>query len=1081
MTEPTNREVLAPGSGEGDGAPRLEVRLLGGFAVACQGQMVAPDAWGRRGARQLVKLLASSSRQRLHREEFLETLWPDHDPTAAAGAFRAMLHVARRALATIPTPGVDLLVRDGDEIVLQSPGLAWVDAHAFEASAIAAHRSADPVALERAIDLYAGDLLPEDRYEDWTSVWRESLREQYLSLHLALGDAYAAGDDHVRAAAILERAFRLDPLNEDIAARLMQQVALTGSRQRALRVYQRLRAALNAELDVAPAAATERLYAEILAGHVPIRPGQPAPARKAAVASNLPEPLTRFIGREAAVERVGKVLVSRPLVTLTGVGGVGKTRLAIAAARSVLDAFPDGAWFADLSAVRSDEAVRPAIMMALAASSFGGDDWSAVAGALRERRALLVIDNCEHVISEVADAVQDLLRPGSLARVLTTSREPLRVDGETVLRVPPLTVAGSGAVADDGGESESASLFIERARHHDPDFNPTPEDRATIDAMCRQLDGLPLAIELAAARVTVLTVEQIRQRLDDPFRVLGSGSRAGSSRHQTLSKTIEWSYDLLDPAERVVFERLSVFDGGFSLDAAESVCEGEGIDRRDVLSLVAQLVDKSLVQVEATPDDVRYRLLETVRHFAAGRLHEHGEHDTLAMRHALYYLNLAEAAKAGLNGREQERWLRRLEHDIDNIRGALRTLVSRQNVEGELRLASAIQRFWWVRGHVSEGRRWLEDALARAQAKPGAPATVIAGAMQSAGNLAVSQGDAIRGQELLEEALALYRQHGDDSQIADALTYLATVLRLRGEDARAIPLAEESLVLRRRLGDPRDIALTLGVLGELGIVASDLTSASDYLLEALDIYRAIGDRHSVAITLNNLGEAARGLGELDRAAAYCQESLAIFRELDAPHGVAYLLSSLADIAREQGRAGDARRDYREALATFRKLGYTAAALGVIRGIALLDIADGAVARGVTMLAAAGRLLDATGASWTTIEHDDNARGIELARRSIDENAYEIAAERGASLSFDDLAALALSDVPASGSSRTATLSPREREVVAFIVRGLSNRQIAAEMGVAQRTIDTHVANILRKLGVSSRQQIGEAGAVDAEG
>lgn len=1051
---------------------QLHVRLLGEFAVSFAGNSVAPAAWTRRGARQLVKLLAVQPRQRLHREEIIDALWPDHDPTVAAGSLRALLHLARRAIATVAPADLAILAREGDEVALQSPGLAWIDARAFEAAAAAGLRDADPAVLQQALDLYTGDPLPEDRYEDWTAVWRESLRERFLAVHVGLADALSGRAEHARAAEVLERALQLDPVDEDVAARLMRQYVATSQRQRALRVYRRLREALASELDAPPDPATERLYAEILAGHADAMPRDATV--NAMAAHNLPEPLTRFIGREATVTRVRAAVAANPIVTLAGVGGVGKTRLAIEAARGMVANFADGIWFVDLSAARSDDAVHSAILLVLSSSPLAAADWPALVEERRDRSALLVLDNCEHLIDSVAEAAQALLGPGRGVRILATSREPLRIGGEVVVRVPALTVGSDDGTAEHGS-SEAASLFVDRARQHNPDFAPTPGDLASIDAICERLDGLPLAIELAAARVTALSVEQLGGRMEDPFHVLGAGSRTDSPRHRTLWDTIDWSYGLLDPSERLLFDRLSVFDGGFSLDAAEAVASGDGIDRRDVLSLVAQLVDKSLIQVEAGVDEVRYRLLETVRRFAVERLLERGEQETIARCHADWFLALAEAADIQLRGREQGRWLRQLDVDIDNIRAALRTFVRQGDVDGELRLSTILLRLWWVRGYVSEGRRWLEDAIERARATPGANRRLIADAMMNAGALALSQGEAAYSEALFEESLALNRQLGDPIGIADVLHQLATALRLRGDALRAMPLAEESLALRREHGNAREIALSLGLIGELSIVANELDAAETYLRESLEMYRASGDRHSVAITLNNLGEVYRGLGALDQAAACCQESLEIFRALDAAHGVAYLLASLGDIATLQGRVADAQRDYREALTTFRRLAYTAAALGVVRGIAQLDAAWGQPARASTLFAAADALLVDTGASWTPLERAERDRGIDRARALLGEEAFDAAVRAGACLTLDEAVALALSvDLAVPAAERPSALSPREREVAELVARGLTNRQIAAAIGVSQRTAETHVLNALRKLGVDSRQDIGGA-------
>ncbi|HUG15262.1 MAG TPA: tetratricopeptide repeat protein [Thermomicrobiales bacterium] len=1053
----------------------LRIYLLGEFRVAIGDALLPQSVWGRRRARGLLKLLALSPRQRLHREEIIEQLWPEQDPDTAAANLRVTLHAVRQALRAGEGRESPFAQAIDDEIVLQRVGRAWVDADAFEHAAGAALRSGSVADLRAALDLYTGELLPEDRYEDWASALRERLRGLHLSLLSALAGALEGAGDAAGAIDALESVLAADPTDEAAARRLMRAYTASGQRHRALRLFRRLRDALQRDLDVPPEAETQQVYGDILSGAVSAPPA-PSPIPDRAARHNIRLPLTSFVGREEELRRIREQLATTRLLTLRGPAGCGKTRLATAAGHALLDTFADGVWFVNLSPLVSAEPIVSTIAGAMGLTLDASQaELPALVEALRSKQALLIVDNCEHLIEASARVAEALLGECPALRVMTTSREPLRVAGEAVLLVPalPLPVAGAQSL-EQARQSDAARLFVDRARSLQPEFELTAETAPLVVDICRRLDGLPLAIELAAARVPLLSLEQLARRLSDPLQVLTGGSRTAERRQQTLRATLDWSFDALDDPEQRLLERLSVFAGEWTLEAAELVCAGDGIAEREVLTLLAQLVDKSLLEARAGGSEARYHLLVTIRQYAAERHAARGDAaaHTLQRRLADYCVQLAEAAGTGLLGAEQGAWLERLELELDNLRAALDWCERTGELERQLRIAASLVRMWWIRGYANEGRRWLEGALRIAEQQPGFDPGVRARALQAAGNLARMQGEIELAQQHLETCLVLQREHGDPSELAHVLNYLAALLGVRGDLPRAIELAQEGLALFRQVGERRGIALTLGTLGEVYYTAGDAPQASQYLEGALALDREIGDTHSIAITLNNLGEALRTQGLLDQAAASFEESLVIFRELEATHGVAYLLANLGDIASGQGQHQTALRHYMEALGIFHLLGYRQAMLGVVANMAALDARQGQAERAARLLGAEDALRAEAGFASTPVERAEIDETVAVIHSRLDQEAFERAWDAGRRMSLEDVVALAGSvELTTSPALAEPRLSPRERDVALLAARGMTNQQIAEALGITVRTAETHVGNVLRKLGLGSRRDL----------
>jgi predicted ATPase/DNA-binding SARP family transcriptional activator len=799
---------------EGDPSS-LRVSLLGGFEVSAGSLVAREGEWRLRKAASLVKLLALTPHHRLHREQILDLLWPDLSPRAAANNLHQALHVARRTLEPGATTFRYLRLQD-EQVVLCPSGRLWVDVDAFERAAEEARRSREPAAYRTALELYAGDLLPRDRYEEWAEERRAGLRRTCLALLFEVAALHEERDSFGQAVEALREILSSEPAHEEAHVSLMRLYARTGQRYQALRQYEQLRQALQRELGTEPHPASRQAYEEILAGHVPVA-GSPTDRSEQkppeAGKHNLSGSLTSFVGREREKKEVERLLGTSRLLTITGTGGCGKTRLAQEVARDLVNAYADGVYLTELASLSESTLVPQAVAEALGVREQPGSSLTdTLADSLSAKTLLLVLDNCEHLVEACAHLVETLLKACPELRILTTSREPLGAAGEVIWQVPSLS--GPSPLLRHALEElegyESVRLFVERARYRNPAFLLDQQNARAVAEICRKLDGIPLAIELAAARAG-LSVEQIAARLDDPLRLLTGGNRTATPRQRTLRGALDWSYELLVGFERVLFRRLSVFAGGFSLEAAETVSSGEGIEEEDVLDLLSRLVDKSLVVSEATGDGgVRYRMLEPVRQYAQERLEESGEGDALRGRHAAFFLALAEVAESKLVEPDQVSWFERLEREHDNLRAALRNALDRGKVEPGLRVGGAIWRFWYARGHLSEGRRWLEEALAQ----PGtAPAR--AKALRGAGALAWAQGDYARAETLFEESLALRRELGDRQGVAEAINGLASVARDRGEYARARALFEVNLAVCRELENDDGTQITYSTIQDV--------------------------------------------------------------------------------------------------------------------------------------------------------------------------------------------------------------------------------------------------------------------------
>jgi non-specific serine/threonine protein kinase len=804
---------------------------------------------------------------------------------------------------------------------------------------------------------------------------------------------------------------------------------------------------------------------------------------------NLPVEISSFIGREAAIAEVTGLFERQRLVTLTGAPGVGKTQLALRAAAGLRDRFADGVWLVELAAL-----TEPDLVLATVASTLGlrTEDGRPTAEALAERlgarQTLLLLDNCEHLADACSGLIAALLRACPELRVLATSREPLGVAGEICWPVPPLTVPGTLALAtvspnasnaasnrrvlesphgsqpawiDTVLASEAGRLFVERARAVRPSLTLTDESAGAIARICQQLDGIPLAIELAAARASALSPAEIAARLDDRFGLLTRNGRTAVPRQRTLRESIDWSHDLLSEPERVLLRRLSIFRGGWTLDGVIGVgCWGIGegdassnppspVTRApsprtyhpsprtchpspNTLDVLTSLVEKSLVVAEERGGETHYHLLETLREYAAERLREAGEAAALAQRHWDWCVDLAEQAALHLRGTEQARWRARLESEHDNLRAALARALARDEAEPGLRICVALWVFWFERGYDGEGSTWTSRMLALPSASARTP--LRAAALFVAGKLATEGADLTLALAHCQESLAIAREHDDAHTIHRALTQLGHIERGRGRWLAARRYYEEALPLRRALGDPVTVAISLTCLGRVAHALHEYEAARALYEESLELYKQQEHPSEIIATQQHLGLLAHAQGDDAEAAAWFAEALPVACRISNPRRIAALLEGFATLAvRHQPE------------------------------------------RAIRLAGAAAALREASGTRLTPSGQDALRQELALARRLLDDEAISAAWAAGTRLTVDQAVSLALTpptDVhPAQRPDPASRLTAREREVAALVARGLTNRQIAETLVVSQRTAESHVANSLSKLGLATRAQL----------
>ena len=757
---------------------------------------------------------------------------------------------------------------------------------------------------------------------------------------------------------------------------------------------------------------------------------------------NLPAEATSFIGRQNALAEVRKKLSQARLVSLVGPGGVGKTRLAIRIGTDLGRGFKDGVWLAELADVRDARLVSNALMLALDLRDQAATEPLALLLAyLQDKQLLLVVDNCEHLLAAAAQLVAEVVKAAPGVHVIATSREPLSVDGEHVIPVPPLELpSGQAEPLGRLRQNEAVLLFTERAAAAAGRFELTDANRAAVVELCRRLDGLPLAIELAAVRTRVLSVEQIRDRLHDRFSLLTAGGRAALPRHQTLRTTIEWSHELLNAGERALLRRLCVFAGRFTLDDVEPVCTSHDVLAAQSLDLLSSLVDKSLVIKEDVRGVACYRLHETMREFARLKLREAGEEEMVEDRANEYYRGRCQQS-VGQSRYRLDEWLDWMDLEIDNIRAVLGRYLARCDALSGIDLATSVGWYWITRA-TTEGVRWLDDL---AVCGPGHPQAQF-WAYFLRGFLAVLKADATAGRPAIERAVATARALAEPVLLSQALSMASIAANLAGDRPSAMHLLEEAAIVTGPLDDLPARISVLQARALNGFFEGDIEAVKVAASEGVRLSRDVGDLYSLEMMLLNSGGAALITGDLDQAKQFYTEALKIAQRIDDRVAQYALLDGLGCVAAGSGQA--------------RLAGQLIGAAETVRtqaGASLIPILAPLLAR------AEASAISALGAS---------------------KFAAEVNAGKG--LSRDEAIRLALGE-PAHAPARAidsrvgdmALLGRREADVARLVAEGLSNKQIGARLFISERTVDSHVRSILNKLGFNSRAQI--AGWVASSG
>lgn len=841
--------------------------------------------------------------------------------------------------------------------------------------------------------------------------------------------------------------------------------------------------------------------------------------------NNLPIQLTSFIGREREIAEVKRLLTTTRLLTLTGAGGAGKTRLSLRVAAELRGDFSDGIWFIELAPLTDPHLVPQAIAYAM---GLRNESARPILDMLNEhleaKNVLLVLDNCEHLIDACAKTAYALLRHSPRIKILASSREALNISGETAYPVPPLSIPDPQHLPppETLSQYEAVLLFVERALSAQPAFGVTNANAPAIAQICQRLDGIPLAIELAAARIKALKPEEIAARLDDSFHLLTGGSRTAPTRQQTLRAAMDWSYSLLSQPERVLWRRLSVFSGGATLEAVEQVCIGDGIAKQDVLDLLTRLTEKSILIVDTSGEATRYKLLEIIRQYANAKLGESGEHENAQNRHLDYFMQLAEQAEPKLVGSEQLTWFNRLDNEHDNLRTALNWSGNADRAEKGMRLGGSLYRFWLMRGFWREGYLQLDKLLKEEGAEK---RTLGRGkALKVAGDMAGMIGAAKISQQLFAESISILREQGVEGRpwLENALGILAFLFVFTDlETAHAY--AEETEKLCRESGNIPDLAQAFLVLGNVARWECDFPTALRHLEQTQELYQGIGDKRGMTAAINTLAWTWINQGDLDKAKHFVEQSLAISQEMGNKYHKASALMLNAIISEIRGR-DEAEQQLDQAAEKLRELeNNTYLSLGlshlgrlhlkkkhfaaahsvlsqslvlshkiaakyfipyVMDSFAFLFSAANQPQRAAQIFGATEALRDEFGTPLSPGYRIVYEPYLASTRARLDEKTFSVAWAEGRSMNLDQAMAFALEEIeipetpdapvpslPQAAKEKYDGLTAREREVAALIALGKSNREIADTLVLSERTIEGHVSNILGKLGFNARSQI----------
>jgi predicted ATPase/DNA-binding SARP family transcriptional activator len=877
----------------------LCVHLLGTFSIELNNVSIRLPT--RKIETLLAYLILHPGKQT--REKLSALLWGDSSQADARASLRQALAILRRQIDK------NIVLADREYVQANSSFPSWVDTLEFEEKAqrFLAEQSLPPEPFDD--ELYPGDLLPE-YYDNWILSLREHYRTLYIDVMLRSVEQLRARSEYARAIEYAHRILDMDAANEYAHQHLMFCYITSGDRQKALQQYEACQIALREEFEVEPARETRALFHWI-------KESSPSIPIQAAKITNLPIPISSFVGRARELTQIKQLVSTKRLVTLTGAGGSGKTRLAIHAATDLIDAYQEGVWWVELAHLSEASLVPYAVASALGMEVETQQSITeAIIHFLRTRKVLLVLDNCEHLIAASAQLVDALLHACEKLKILATSREALRVKGEQVWAAPTLSVPESAAISevDQVMRSESVQLFVERTRAVRSEFVLSEGNVMTVAQICQRLDGIPLAIELAAARMKMMSTDQIAARLDDRFGLLTSSARIPDDRHRTLRAVVDWSYDLLSEDERLLFNRLSVFAGGWTIETAEAICSGEGIQAKMVLDLLAHLVDKSLISVDRSGE--RYTMLETMKAYGLEKLAETGQQEWIVQRHLDYFLELAETADKKLRDSEQLTWLGQVKREPSNLNIAIeRSLNNSITVEKGIRLVCAMAYYWGIVGDVNTSRYWLGKAVN--ESEPLGRTATRARILFNMGYwsaFTLFELSASEQQVLLEASLDIWNKLGEDylTEKAKCLMTLGYILKKDFNDDRGFTLLNESIEIFRERQQTWWQAWALHV--STVMYADSPPEEIRRILEKEDVlWHEIGDRIGLANQKWDLGALALKLGDYNGAEKCLQDSLALFEEMDSRGFIIQIFRDLGSVMRGLKQYDQAEWYYKECI------------------------------------------------------------------------------------------------------------------------------------------------------------------------
>ena len=1037
----------------------LAIYLLGTFEVWLNNEPI--DSFRTKSVQALLAYLVCAAERPSSREQLMDLLWPGMPLKSAQANLRQTIYRLRQLIPEVQGPNgepVPLLITNRQTIQINPDASSCVDVHEF-VSLI----DSDP---EKAIELYRGDFLTDfyladsETFEEWANNQREVYRRQVLEAMEAVTAVSIQNSNYEKAIQLAQRQLEIDNLRESSHRQLMEGLARNGRRQEALSHYDKLRQLLQDELAIKPEPDTISLIEAIRAGE--LSKTATTPNVQSAIADdlldmpihNLPQRITSFVGREKELEEITNLVMQNRLVMLTGVGGIGKTNLCLQVGQGLLETFPDGVWLIELAPIAD-----PALVTKTTANTLGLRESSeqAISPVIRERQessnrsilqilldflrdknCLLILDNCEHVIDSAAQLVKDLLQACADVKVLASSREALGVSGELPYRVPSLSLpkVNQPPAFNEWEQYDALHLFVERATAVSPEFQLTEDNFAAPVQICQRLDGIPLALELAAARVRVLNIAQIATRLDDRFRLLTGGSRTALPRQQTLRALIDWSWELLTESEQLLLQRLSVFAGGMTLAAVEAVCAGNDLDSYALLDLLSELVNKSLVLARREKgEEMRYRLLETIRQYAQERLLITGQGTLFRQYHLTYFRQWAETVGPELIGPKQAVSMKRIEKELDNIRVAI-NWARETDVEAGLRLLVTLKQFW-EQGYMREGEKWLTQLLTETQSVEPA---IKANALEVQGILKaelVQSG----AKACLEESLVLYqsiddpvgvarlryllahfhpidevikhllvalvelKKLGSTLEIAGVLDSLAYYEAEQNNFEQAKQYLKESELLYRELGHLSGIADVLENLGLFAIWAGDFAAAREPLEEGLVLQQKLGVRNYES--LHRLGFLYSRLGNFDKAITYFDKCLAIAKHSGDNYTSYWVLTRLGYIYLWMGDSDQAEPILRKSLHQFNEAGIMAGIAFSLEGLANLAVQRQQAERAVRLFAVADALRKMIQNPRPPTEQADVDLGVVKLMHLLGEEMYTAVYAEGYEMTVDEAVVYAL--------------------------------------------------------------------------